>query len=335
MQFKMRLSYLHQEKGRIPILTILVSVVIVIIVAMGIFFIAPMFFSTKPIPPMVVSNDTTATKPAIPSDQDFIAAVTKGDKNIAIKQLNQGAYVNARNQNGATALFIAAQNGNIDLVRALLDKNADVKLTNNMGMTALFPAAEGGRTEIARLLVDKGIDVNTKTNIGWTALMAAVNNGRKDSTRLLIEHGADVNAKTNDEKTVLSFAKRSEIIEMLKIAGASGPVVPDQYIARSKLQELGITYNKNSFLNCAREGKLEAVKYFLDAGMNPNTANKDGVTALMYVIYYGNAELVDMMIRKGADVNSRTLQGKTPLVIASENKKDNIVQILKSAGAME
>jgi uncharacterized protein len=322
----------HWEEGKQPFLISLGGGVIAVI---GIVVMVLGGGINQPMTPLTVSTDTTSTKPAIPSDQDFIAAVEKGDTGKAIKLLNQGAYVNVINKNGATALYLAAQKGHTELVRALLDKKVDVNLPNNLGMTALFPAAEGGRTDIVQLLIDKGINVNVKTDTGLTALMLAVVNGRKDSTRVLIEHGADVNAKTNDDKTILSMAKRSEIVEMLKTAGASGPVIPDQMVARSKLQELGITYNKNSFLNCAREGKLDAIKYFLEAGMNPNTANKEGVTPLMYVIYYGDANIVDLMIQKGADVNAKTSNGRTALMIATENNKPNIIQLLKTAGATE
>jgi ankyrin repeat protein len=326
----------HWEDGKKPFLINLGGSIIAIL-GIVVMVLGGGSFSglSKPMPPLSVSSDTVTTKPAIPSDQDFIAAVEKGDTDKAIKLLNQGAYVNATNRNGATVLYLAALNGYTDLVKALLEKKANVNLTNNLGMTALFPAAEGGRTEIVNLLIDKGINVNTKTDTGWTALMAAVSKGRKDSTKALIDHGADVNAKTNDDKTVLSLAKRSEIVEMLKTAGASGPMIPDQMVARSKLQEMGITYNKNSLLNCTREGKMDAVKLFLEAGMNPNTANKDGVTPLMYVIYFGDAGVVDMMIQKGADVNAKTVNGRTALMIATENNKANIIQLLKTAGATE
>ncbi|MFB3896323.1 MAG: ankyrin repeat domain-containing protein [bacterium] len=322
----------HWEDGKLPFLTYLGGVFVFVL---GIFVMAMGGPSSRTTKPVIITQDTTASAPAIPSDQDLIAAVEKNDTTKAIKLLNQGAYVNAKNQSGATALYLATQNGNTELVRALLDKRADVNLTNNYGLTALFPAAQKGKTDIVRLLIEKGININAKTETGLTALMVAVSNGRKDSTRALIEGGADVNAKTNDDQTVLSMAKRSEIVDMLRIAGASGPVIPDQMVARTKLQEMGITYNKISFLNCARDGKLEAIKYFLDAGINPNTANKDGVTPLMYVIYHGDTKIVDLMIQKGADVNAKTVNGKTALMIATENNKPNIVAILKAAGAAE
>lgn len=323
----------HWEDGKFPFLTYLAGVFVlvigIVVTALG---AGP---ASRPMKPLTISSDTTAVKPVIPSDQEFIAAVEKNDANKAIKMLNQGAYINAKNQSGATALYLAVQNGNTELVRALLSGHADVNIPNNYGLTALFPAAQKGKTDIVRLLIEKGINVNAKTDTGLTALMVAVSNGRKDSTKALIDGGADVNAKTNDDQTVLSMAKRSEIVDMLRIAGASGPVVPDQMLARTKLQEMGITYNKNSLLNCARDGKLDAIQYFLDAGMNPNTANKDGVTPLMYIIYHGDAKMVNMMIQKGADVNAKTVNGKTALMIATENNKPNIVAMLKAAGATE
>ena len=55
---------------------------------------------------------------------------------------------------GATPLYIAAQNGHLEVARLLLDATADKDKAMNMGATPLFVAAQNGHLEVARLLLD-------------------------------------------------------------------------------------------------------------------------------------------------------------------------------------
>lgn len=66
--------------------------------------------------------------------------------------------------------MFAAQNGHGDVVQRLLDKGADVNAKVNDGVTALIQASQSGHREVVRMLLDKGADVNAKTAVGATAL---------------------------------------------------------------------------------------------------------------------------------------------------------------------
>ena len=61
----------------------------------------------------------------------------------------------------------------------LIEKDADVKKANNDGWTPLYIAAENGHLEVIKLLIKKGADVNKADNCGWTSLYIATK--RKDS----------------------------------------------------------------------------------------------------------------------------------------------------------
>ena len=67
------------------------------------------------------------------ANKNLFNAQTKLDVEKVIKE---GADVNAKNDNGNTALHIAAFKGNTDTVEALLAKGADVNAKNNNGYTA-------------------------------------------------------------------------------------------------------------------------------------------------------------------------------------------------------
>jgi len=62
-------------------------------------------------------------------------------------------WVNAKRNDGSTALMRASQNGHLEVVRALIAAKADVKAKAVNGFTALNLASETGHLEVVRALV--------------------------------------------------------------------------------------------------------------------------------------------------------------------------------------
>ena len=103
-----------------------------------------------------------------------------------------GVLVNA---NGITPLMDAVCDDSIDTVRTLLDSGVDVNAKREDGFTALLLAAFFGRTEIVELLLERGADIHAKTRFGTSALMWATARGfpkivnvlQKAETRTIVE----------------------------------------------------------------------------------------------------------------------------------------------------
>ena len=76
-----------------------------------------------------------------------------------------------RDAEGNTLLFSAAMNGREDTLRLLLRKDKEeINSKNNEGKTALIIAAEYGYTKIVEILLHNGADVALKSKEGKTAL---------------------------------------------------------------------------------------------------------------------------------------------------------------------
>lgn len=70
--------------------------------------------------------------------EELWIAAKDGDENIVKSLLNKGAFVNVKHKNGATPLWIAAQNEHDNIVKLLIDKGANVNTKIAYGFTPLF-----------------------------------------------------------------------------------------------------------------------------------------------------------------------------------------------------
>ena len=149
-------------------------------------------------------------------DNYLFDAIEIDDADKVTRALNNGADVNAKNNDGNTVLIEASKTGHTEIVTILLEKGADVNAKDNYGWTALICASANGHTEIMAMLLKKGTDVNATSNTGLSALHIASLNGHAEIVEKLLEEGANVNAKNNDSYTALMWASEHGHIEIVR-----------------------------------------------------------------------------------------------------------------------
>lgn len=91
-------------------------------------------------------------------------ACVRGNHETVCHLINNGANINACDNDGKSPLYLACEFGNVNVVELLLDSDADVNLCDNDGASPLFIAAQQGHDVIVILLLNNGADVNDKTN---------------------------------------------------------------------------------------------------------------------------------------------------------------------------
>ena len=103
------------------------------------------------------------------------------------------------------ALINAAKEGDLKQVQELLDQGVEVDAKNENGITALMEAYGNGHMEIMQLLLEWEADVDARdTRTGTTILMAASTLGQIEIVKLLLEWEADANIKGNNGETALA-----------------------------------------------------------------------------------------------------------------------------------
>ena len=119
-------------------------------------------------------------------------------------------------------MHIAADDGNLLVVRPLLIAGADVNMGNTNDDTPLHMASSRGHLEVVRALLAAGAPVNKSNNFGDTPLhrasLGGYFKGHLEVTRVLLSAGADMNRCNNDGNTPLDLASKNEhwnIVDLL------------------------------------------------------------------------------------------------------------------------
>ena len=102
----------------------------------------------------------------------------------------------------------------------LVNFGAKLNLSDNDGNTALNLAAENTSTEVIEALIRAGADVNIANKEGVAPLMNAADKGDIESVRLLLNSGANINAKDEDGDNAWEYADDKEIEDLLISYGA-------------------------------------------------------------------------------------------------------------------
>src|SRR5262249_54542104 len=109
-----------------------------------------------------------------PTVTELMRVSKLGDADLVKRLLAEGAQVNARDQNGATALMYACaaySKASTNVLEALFSAGADASLANRSGATALHVATgDGVRVICVKELLLHGANPNAKDGHGDTPL---------------------------------------------------------------------------------------------------------------------------------------------------------------------
>ncbi|KAI0682863.1 ankyrin repeat-containing domain protein [Cytidiella melzeri] len=123
------------------------------------------------------------------------------------------------NADGKTALHIASQRGNEELVRMLLSLGADFDLPDNEGNTALHYGSAWGHIPVVQLLIERGCQYNVRNNDGFTPSDYAYSTSTKDVLQDTARAQFELNKKSRRNVFAQAAARGNEW-------GAVGSVMP-------------------------------------------------------------------------------------------------------------
>ena len=259
---------------------------------------------------------------------DLFKAFESNDTSEIHKAITQvkGAHIDAKNNNGRTALHLAAEKGMNNIVRLLLlpdicafktfaEINVNINAKDINDNTALHLAVENQKLDIIEFLLVHGADVKAKNSSGNTALHLAVKNQSEEIVKTLLESGVDIDAKNSEGKTALDLAT-GDIERMLKYTSDLFQAARDNdtNAIKAAVKNGAIIEAKNQHGNTA----VDVVASEADKKMLSATSK------LFEAVSWNDTDKIKTAIKDGAIIEALNWEGETPLDLARGSTKNFI-----------
>jgi ankyrin repeat protein/predicted DNA-binding WGR domain protein len=285
----------------------------------------------------------------------LVAAARGGVHDEVIELLDRGADIDACDGEGHTALSMALAKRDGELARVLLERGAS---TGAAPETLLDAAVRSEDVDLLRR-VGEQLREQIRGPIGTkllrsAALTASVTPLVRELPKILLELGATSQAE--DTFHYIIECREPELVNMMLAQGAD---------ARGRY----VTANKpHPHLHLALFCKpvaVETIRALLDAGADPAALDNRGIPPLRYAVANAPAEVVQLLLERGApvergdsawaplheaawqgkadaatllldagaEIDATTADGRTPLAMAAEKDRAELVELLLERGA--
>lgn len=251
-------------------------------------------------------------------------------------------------KNRMTPLMLAAEQGNLDIVRLLVQNGATVELADKLKRTALTHAVLNGNTNVASYLLYLGADPNRVDSSGNSLVHYAAAYGWYHCLKLLIKDAGAVANVENDWKTT-----------PLAIAFLKGHIgIVDFLLSLPKTDinfkdEKGMTLVSIAAASRLQPGLCEQIDYLVkEKGADPTITDIDGFSALHHLCanstkLKGNrwspqicedamdisVRIAETLLEDGCHPSLPNNSGKTPVSLALEKVNSRLVQLLVDRGS--
>jgi ankyrin repeat protein len=254
---------------------------------------------------------------------------------------------------GLSPLLYASRDGRLESARILATAGADLEQADPNGITPLLMAISNNHADVAQFLIDRGAKINVSDWYGRTPLWTAVevrnmdfDNGSFENgvdreplltlIQVLLEKGADPNSRTKESIPIRRFMLRTTgTLEWVDFTGQT-PFLRAAYAADLTVMRLllkygadpkiatyagttplmaaaGVNWVVDQTYDEGQKNLLEAVKLCFELGMSVNDANSMGITAVMGAANRGSDEIIEYLVSKGARLDVKDNEGRTPL----------------------
>jgi len=205
-----------------------------------------------------------------------------------------GVDPNEPEADGTTPLMRAVQLRLPEIAQLLIDASADVKKANYYGVTPLYVAARAGDARSTRMLLMAGADANAALPAaGETMLMTAAKAGNAEVVRVLLTGGVEG----------VSLAELGEARAAARVAEAAGysaqtnPAIATNYADVNARERW---YGRTALMVAAAEGHADVVDLLIEAGADLNLVDAEGSTALSLARSFGNLDVAAKLAAAGA-----------------------------------
>jgi len=266
------------------------------------------------------------------------------DNIIASVLIENGANVNAYNDDSIAPLTAAILKGDYDLAKKLIEYGANM----DRGETALnteykteMPSKFGYHTsplflviwnrnyEFAKYMISKGANVDVAGYPSTRALQLVLFGGNFDFAAILIKNGDNVNEVYDNEQTLLQNAVLNNNINLVKFLVKNGANIN----LGTFNQHEGTGYNVPLMI-AIKEQRYDIVEFLINSGAKMDVDPYSDMPLITYSILNSTDDITKVIIDRSSCLNGhKGNQWMTPLVAALDAMNDNVAEYLLKKGA--
>ena len=142
---------------------------------------------------------------------------------------------------------------------------------------------------------------------------------------------ANLRPLTKDLPTADMSDKNAQLIQAAKDGNL--PAVQTALSEGAEVNARDTTHGGTPLIWTSYNSHAEVIKLLLEKGAEINAKANNGATALMMAAYQGHTEIIKLLLEKGADVNAKSKDGITALWQAAQNGHTEVVKLLLEKGA--
>ncbi|XP_045198124.2 uncharacterized protein LOC123552484 [Mercenaria mercenaria] len=261
--------------------------------------------------------------------------------------------VEVTDNNGFTVAHYAAREGHLDILKFVVTNGASATLKVQGGNTIFHLAAFNGHVSVLDYLMDSYHGIITLQNDdSFMPVHLAAKSGQTDTIDFFLRRGTDKNDRTIDGRS------------LLHIAAFNGNYQLVQHLSVKYQEMIKFVDNDGNTAahDAAASGNIQTLKYLIENHIEPHICSRDGCTLLHEACYYGRpevmkylattfpkmltarslngyscchaaalggcVEILDFLIRSGADPGALSEDGSTILHEAAFSGKLDMVKYI-------
>ncbi|KAA6406931.1 MAG: hypothetical protein FRX48_09229 [Lasallia pustulata] len=257
-------------------------------------------------------------------------AAELGEEDLVRFISGTSADVNRRDAQRMSPICIAAGNGHVGVVQILLQHDElDMSLESKSSFlnTPLLCAAAAGHLEVVGVLLEDGAQQYVPGGHFLKALNAAGVSRHEAIIRFMLEKGSTVFSQNMyDKKLAAALNEGAEVAVKLLLQRRS------MKTSRGEVDETGKTYG-NALQFAASRGDGAKIKGLLDQGADINNVSGNHGSALQAAARQGKIVIVQLLLDSGASINAAGGYHGSALQAAAYLGDKDTVQLLLNNGA--
>ncbi|MDR2796480.1 MAG: ankyrin repeat domain-containing protein [Spirochaetaceae bacterium] len=290
----------------------------------------------------VLQSDNNGNTPLL------VAVQSGAETEIVQRILDRNALINARNQEGDTALHIAVRQNMAASGDLLIARGADVFAQNakgespiyltfyspgdirewmltpavltardGLGNTLLHYATQWKLNSAIPMIASRGASLEAANVTGETPLFIAVKIDSSPTVQALLSAGASIAGRDTLGNTALHTAVRWNALS-----------AADTLISSKIDVNAYNLYGKTPLHDAVRLGVFGMETLLVERGAYLEARDKEGNTSLVEAVLKGSFRSAEHLVNSGAGVSTRNNNGDTPLLIAVEEERSDLVGLL-------